>query len=84
MVRRKRIQDDGLNLPPYLLPSGAQKDPDAWKAARFAWARAHDWGPQMLGHLAFFDETLYWHRTERGLTPPMGCVQRYEQRLAGR
>lgn len=81
MVRRKRRRDDGLHLPPALLPAVAARDPEGWRTARFEWARSHDWGPKMLGHLAFFDETVYWHRTALGLVPPAGCVQRYEQRL---
>lgn len=83
MVRRKRMSDDGLNLPAGLLPAAVTRDPDGWRAARFAWARSHNWGPKMLGHLAFFDETVYWHRTALGRVPPIGCVQRYEHRLDG-
>lgn len=81
MVRRRRVLDDGLNLPAELLPAAVSRDPDGWRAARFAWARQHDWGPQRLGFLAFFDETVYWHRTALGRTPPIGCVERYEGRL---
>jgi hypothetical protein len=35
----------------------------------------------MLGHLAFFDETVYWHRKALGLKPPIGCLERHEQRM---
>lgn len=78
VVRRKRHHEGGLDLPAALLPAAVHRDPNGWKAARHEWARSHDWGAQMLGHLAFFDETLYWHRTALGLEPPMGCVGRYE------
>ena len=84
MVRRIRRQDTGLNLPAHLMPESVYQDPDGWKAARHEWARNHDWGRQMLGHLAFFDETLYWHRTATGRVPPIGCLERHEAVLRGR
>lgn len=40
MPRRKRVLDDGLNLPAELLPAAVSRDPDGWRAARFAWASA--------------------------------------------
>lgn len=80
VVRRKRVIDDGLNLPAELLPAAALRDPEGWREVRFAWARQHDWGPKRLGFLAFFDETVYVYRTALGLTPPIGCVERYEAR----
>lgn len=83
MVRRKRRRDDGLRLPPALLPAVAARDPEGWRTARFEWARSHDWGAQRLGLLRFFDETVYWHWTARGLVPPIGSVQRYEAALRG-
>lgn len=82
MVRRRRVFDDGLNLPHHLLPEAVVLGPDGWKAARFEWSRSHDWGPQKLGLLAFFDETVCLHRSALGLEAPIGSAQRYEQRLA--
>lgn len=82
MVRRKRVFDDGLNLPQHLQPEAVVLGPDGWKAARFEWSMNHNWGPQKLGLLAFFDETVCLHRTTLGLEPPIGSAQRYEQGLA--
>lgn len=84
MVRRKRPQDDGLNLPPHLLPAVVHQDPDGWKADRFEWSRLRDWGPGKLGLLAFFDETVYWHRTALGRQVPIGCLERHEAVMRGR
>lgn len=79
VVRRKRRTVDGLPLPRHLWTDRVAADPKDWRDARFAWStNEHDWGPQMLGYLAFFDETVYLYRTALGLKPPIGCVQRYE------
>ena len=78
MPRRRRKQNDGLNLPPALLPDAVHLNPEGWRDARMEWARHHVWGPQMIGFLAFFDETIYWHWTALGRKPPRGCAERYE------
>lgn len=81
VVRRRRsAYDDGLDLPEYLRPGAALSDPEGWKRGRTAWGREHDWGPQKLGYLRFFDETVYVYRTAIGDTPPIGCSQRYLNR----
>lgn len=80
VVRRKR-RESGTDIPRHLWADCCQPDPMEWRRQRYEWSRRHDWGPQMLGHLAFFDETVYWHRTALGLKPPIGCVERHEQRM---
>lgn len=82
VVRRKRVAGDGLDLPRHLWADRVRADPKGWRDARFAWStNEHDWGPQMLGYLAFFDETVYLYRTALGSKPPMGCVERHERSM---
>lgn len=85
VVRRKRVASEGLNLPRHLWADRVGADPKGWRDARFAWSiNEHDWGLQMLGYLAFFDETVYLYRTALGLTPHVGCVERYERPMAAK
>jgi hypothetical protein len=80
VVRRKRQAVDDLCVPRHLWADRVAMDPKGWRDARFASStNEHDWGSQMLGYLAFFDETIYLYRTALGLKPPMGCAQRYER-----
>lgn len=82
MPRRKRVVDDGLNLPAGLLPAAVRNDPSGWRDRRFEWSRIHDWGAQKIGFLAFFDETVCLYRGALGLEMPAGSAERYAQRQA--
>lgn len=66
VVRRKRPESDTLGLPRHLWVDAIGKDPDDWKAARFEWAREHEWPPGKIGFLAFFQETRHAHKQASG------------------
>lgn len=66
VVRRKRKEKDGLDLPRHLWLDAVKPDPIAWRDDRFEWARRHEWPPGKVGFLAFFIETRNAYLTATG------------------